>query len=37
MTQVDQVHSKLKNKGKGILVGILDTGKVKWFSFSFFF
>jgi hypothetical protein len=29
MTQVDQVHSKLKNKGKGILVGILDTGKVK--------
>lgn len=26
MTQVDKVHSKLKNKGKGILVGILDTG-----------
>jgi hypothetical protein len=28
LTQVDQVHSKLKNKGKGILVGVLDTGKL---------
>lgn len=27
MTQVDLVHSKLKNKGKGVLVGILDSGK----------
>ncbi|KAI8073486.1 peptidase S8/S53 domain-containing protein [Gilbertella persicaria] len=26
MTQVDLVHSKLKNKGKGVLVGVLDTG-----------
>ncbi|CEJ03654.1 hypothetical protein RMCBS344292_17633 [Rhizopus microsporus] len=26
MTQVDLVHSKLKNKGKGVLVGILDSG-----------
>ncbi|KAI9483825.1 MAG: peptidase S8/S53 domain-containing protein [Benjaminiella poitrasii] len=26
MTQVDKVHSVLKNKGKDILVGILDTG-----------
>jgi hypothetical protein len=28
LTQVDQVHSKLKNKGKGIFVGVLDTGKL---------
>lgn len=27
MTQVDQVHQELKNKGKGIFVGVLDTGK----------
>lgn len=27
MTQVDLVHSELKNKGKGILVGVLDTGR----------
>lgn len=27
MTQVDIVHSKLKNKGKGILVGVIDSGK----------
>lgn len=27
MTQVDIVHSQLKNKGKGVLVGILDSGK----------
>ncbi|OBZ85987.1 Minor extracellular protease vpr [Choanephora cucurbitarum] len=26
MTQVDLVHTELKNKGKGILVAILDTG-----------
>ncbi|KAI7871246.1 peptidase S8/S53 domain-containing protein [Spinellus fusiger] len=26
MTQVDRVHSELKNTGKGISVGILDTG-----------
>ncbi|KAI8647639.1 peptidase S8/S53 domain-containing protein [Parasitella parasitica] len=26
MTQVDKVHSELKNKGKGIFVGVLDTG-----------
>ncbi|KAI8971818.1 peptidase S8/S53 domain-containing protein [Mycotypha africana] len=26
MTQVDKVHSELKKKGKGILVGVLDTG-----------
>ncbi|KAG1054313.1 hypothetical protein G6F43_003674 [Rhizopus delemar] len=26
MTQVDLVHTELKNKGKGILVGVLDTG-----------
>ncbi|KAI9266025.1 peptidase S8/S53 domain-containing protein [Sporodiniella umbellata] len=26
MTQVDLVHSKLKNKGKGVLVGVLDSG-----------
>ncbi|KAG1470648.1 hypothetical protein G6F56_002560 [Rhizopus delemar] len=26
MTQVDAVHNKLKNKGKGVLVGVLDTG-----------
>ncbi|KAG1048825.1 hypothetical protein G6F43_008814 [Rhizopus delemar] len=26
MTQVDIVHSQLKNKGKGVLVGILDSG-----------
>ncbi|CEP13145.1 hypothetical protein [Parasitella parasitica] len=26
MTQVDRVHSELKNKGKGIFVGVLDTG-----------
>jgi hypothetical protein len=28
MTQVDLVHSELKNKGKGIHVGVLDTGKL---------
>lgn len=28
MTQVDAVHNKLKNKGKGVLVGVLDTGKI---------
>lgn len=27
MTQVDQVHSELKNKGKGIFVGVIDSGK----------
>lgn len=27
MTQVDLVHSKLKNKGKGVLVGVIDSGK----------
>lgn len=26
-TQVAAVHDKLKNKGKGIFVGVLDTGK----------
>lgn len=26
MTQVDRVHKELKNKGKGVLVAILDTG-----------
>ncbi|KAI8374401.1 peptidase S8/S53 domain-containing protein [Radiomyces spectabilis] len=26
MTQVDRVHKELKNTGKGIVVGILDTG-----------
>lgn len=26
MSQVDQVHSKLKNKGKGILVAVIDSG-----------
>ncbi|RCH82456.1 hypothetical protein CU098_001086, partial [Rhizopus stolonifer] len=26
MTQVDIVHSKLKNKGKGIFVGVIDSG-----------
>ncbi|KAI8346175.1 peptidase S8/S53 domain-containing protein [Blakeslea trispora] len=26
MTQVDLVHSKLKNKGKGVLVGVIDSG-----------
>ncbi|KAI7890621.1 peptidase S8/S53 domain-containing protein [Mucor mucedo] len=26
MTQVDRVHSELKNKGKGVLVAVLDTG-----------
>ncbi|KAI7904209.1 peptidase S8/S53 domain-containing protein [Cokeromyces recurvatus] len=26
MTQVDMVHSKLKEEGKGILVGVIDTG-----------
>ncbi|KAI7890620.1 peptidase S8/S53 domain-containing protein [Mucor mucedo] len=26
MTQVDRVHTELKNKGKGVLVAILDTG-----------
>ncbi|CAO3643371.1 unnamed protein product [Cunninghamella echinulata] len=26
MTQVDRVHSELKNTGKGIVVGILDSG-----------
>ncbi|KAK4517454.1 Transmembrane osmosensor [Mucor velutinosus] len=26
LTQVDKVHSELKNKGKGIFVGVLDTG-----------
>lgn len=26
MTQVDQVHSELKNKGKGIFVGVIDSG-----------
>jgi hypothetical protein len=33
MTQVDLVHSKLKNKGKGIFVGVLDTGKCVCFCF----
>lgn len=28
MTQVDDVHTKLKNKGKGVLVAVVDTGKV---------
>lgn len=28
MTQVDKVHSVLKNKGKGVFVGVLDTGIV---------
>lgn len=27
MTQVDRVHNELNNKGKGILVGVIDTGK----------
>lgn len=27
-TQVAAVHDKLKNKGKGIFVGVLDTGKI---------
>lgn len=27
MTQVDKVHNELKNKGKGVLVAVLDTGK----------
>lgn len=27
MTQVDRVHNELKNKGKGVLVAILDSGK----------
>ncbi|KAF7727536.1 hypothetical protein EC973_007422 [Apophysomyces ossiformis] len=26
MTQVDRVHKELKNKGKGIVVGVLDSG-----------
>ncbi|KAI7904229.1 peptidase S8/S53 domain-containing protein [Cokeromyces recurvatus] len=26
MTQVDMVHSTLKEKGKGILIGVIDTG-----------
>ncbi|GAN05471.1 subtilisin-like serine protease PR1C [Mucor ambiguus] len=26
LTQVDKVHSELKNKGKGVFVGVLDTG-----------
>ncbi|KAL9557641.1 hypothetical protein MBANPS3_001291 [Mucor bainieri] len=26
LTQVDKVHSKLKNKGKGIFVGVIDSG-----------
>lgn len=26
MTQVDRVHNELKNKGKGVLVAVLDTG-----------
>jgi hypothetical protein len=30
MTQVDKVHSVLKNKGKGIFVGVLDTGTVTY-------
>ena len=27
MTQVDLVHSELKNKGKGVFVGVIDSGK----------
>ena len=27
MTQVDRVHKELKNKGKGIKVGVIDSGK----------
>lgn len=29
MTQVDRVHSELKNTGEGIVVGIIDTGITK--------
>lgn len=31
MTQVDRVHSELKNKGKGVLVAIIDSGKYHYF------
>jgi hypothetical protein len=45
MTQVDIVHSKLNNKGKGVLVAVIDTGKkfdtilqlnfsVHWYKYS---
>lgn len=29
MTQVDRVHKELKNKGKGIKVGVIDSGKCR--------
>lgn len=29
MTQVDRVHKELKNKGKGIKVGVIDSGKYR--------
>lgn len=31
LTQVDKVHSELKNKGKGVFVGVLDTGNYDMF------
>lgn len=34
MTQVDRVHTELNNKGKGVLVAVLDTGKKNYLKFS---